>query len=532
MLVMSQRAREFGLVVVALLGLAGLIWATWVSAGWMTRPLPEAWRLAVEIVGVVVALQVAAFALAQFWLVGHRLTLFVGLAFWAAALTDLIQALVAQGLYGQPPTGVEAARVGAWALGRWTVGSLLVVGLWQQWRRPSTPRAARDFRHAVLMTTATVLVLGHLPLVVTLPGWIREGAIVARPWDVAAAVPFGLALGLCWWVYRRQHGVWLGATLLSLVPGLLTQVWAARAGEVAVADAALGMKLASYLPPLVGLFVWSVVWYRQQQELTARLQETREALVRQSRQLEQLVAERTREVEARAKDLEVFAFTVSHDLKAPLRGIYAYTELLLDTCGGELGEKGQRLTLTIRRLAQTMRRLIDDLLEYSRLQRREAVLAPVELRELAQSVVRDRAVQIEQCGAEVVVEMPELVCRGDRMMLYQVLGNLLDNALKYSRERRPPRIVIAGAADAEGCRVSVSDNGIGFDNEYAEKIFGLFERLHPPERYEGSGIGLSICRRIIEKHGGRIWAEGRPGQGATFTFVLPQPAAEARGASS
>lgn len=236
--------------------------------------------------------------------------------------------------------------------------------------------------------------------------------------------------------------------------------------------------------------MWSVVWYREQQESTAKLQATREELVRQSRQLEQLVAERTREVEARAKDLEVFAFTVSHDLKAPLRGICAYTELLLDTCGEQLGEKGQRLTLTIRRLAQTMRRLIDDLLEYSRLQRREAVLAPVELRELVQSVLRDRAVQIEQTGAEVTVEMPDLVCRGDRMMLYPVLGNLVDNALKYSRERRPPRIVIRGEAGEEGCRVSVSDNGIGFDPEHAEKILGLFERLHPPRNTKVPASGL------------------------------------------
>lgn len=525
---MHQRIREVWLGVLALVGVAALVWVAWESTRWVGRPLPEAWRLAVEIVGVVVALQVAAFALAQFWLVGHRLTLFVGLAFWAATVMDLIRALVGQGIYGPPPSGAEAALVGTWVLGRWTMASLLVIGVWQQSHRPSTPRAACDFRHAVLMVTAAALVLGHLPLVVRLPGLVQTDAAVSRPWDLAAALPFAVAMGLCWWIYRQQRGVWLGATLLSLLPGLLTQVVAARAGGITepVADLALGLKVASYLPPLVGLFVWSVVWYREQQELTAKLQATREELVRQSRQLEQLVAERTREVEARAKDLEVFAFTVSHDLKAPLRGIYAYTELLLDTCGEQLGEKGQRLTLTIRRLAQTMRRLIDDLLEYSRLQRREAVLAPVELRELVQSVLRDRAVQIEQTGAEVTVEMPDLVCRGDRMMLYQVLGNLVDNALKYSRERRPPRIVIRGEAGEEGCRVSVSDNGIGFDPEHAEKIFGLFERLHPPEKYEGSGIGLSICRRIIEKHGGRIWAEGRPGQGATFTFVLPGPAGQ------
>ncbi|MDW8344799.1 MAG: ATP-binding protein [Verrucomicrobiae bacterium] len=525
---MNQRMREILWSALALLVVAGCVWVTWQSVGWMNRPLPDAWRLALEIVGVVVALQVATFALAQFWLVGHRLTLFVGLAFWTAALTDLVQALVEQGIYGEPPSGRDVALVGAWVLGRWSVASLVVIGVWQQRRGHSTPRAARDFRQAVLLATAAALVLAHLPLVMRLPGLLQLDATISRPWDLAGGVPFAMAMGLCWWIYRQQRGVWLGATFLSLVPGLLTQVLAARAGGVRepVADFALGMKVASYLPPLVGLFVWSVVWYRQQQELTVKLQATREELIRQSQRLEQLVAERTREVEARAKDLEVFAFTVSHDLKAPLRGIYAYTELLLDTCGEQLGEKGQRLTLTIRRLAQTMRRLIDDLLEYSRLQRREAVLAPVEVRELVQSVIRDRAVQIEQAGAEVTIEMPDMVCRGDRMMLYQVLGNLLDNALKYSRERRPPRIVIRGEVGEEGCRVSVSDNGIGFDPEYAEKIFGLFERLHPPEKYEGSGIGLSICRRIIEKHGGRIWAEGRPGQGATFTFVLPCKACE------
>ncbi|MCS7049829.1 MAG: hypothetical protein NZ483_11130, partial [Verrucomicrobiae bacterium] len=214
---MSHGVREVLWGLLALLVVAGGVAAIWYGTQWMNRPLPDAWRFALEIVGVGMALQVAAFALAQFWLVGQRLTLFVGLAFWTAALTDLIQALVGQGIYGEPPSGRDVALVGIWVLGRWAVASLVVIGVWQQRHGHSTPRAARDFRQAVLLTTAAALVLAHLPLVMRLPGLLQLDATISRPWDFAAGVPFAAAMGLCWWIYRQQRGVWLGATFLSLV---------------------------------------------------------------------------------------------------------------------------------------------------------------------------------------------------------------------------------------------------------------------------------------------------------------------------
>jgi signal transduction histidine kinase len=521
---MSWRWREILLGAVLALGVAGAVAAGFYFGAPFAWGVTSRWQLSLEILGVAVALQVAAFALTQFWLERQRLSLYVGLAFLAATIADLVAALVSQDSYYAPRVERYRALVGIWTVGRLLMSGLLLAGLGAHGRAAISRAVGRELTVGALAAAAGTLLLVQAPLWVALPGLMVEGLEVRRPWDLAGGILFAAALPAYWWTYRQRRGVLVGAVLISLLIGLLAQVAAIQSAEPSdgLAMLAMVLKVASYVPPLVGLFVASVVLYREQQRLTVQVQTAQEELAKYSKHLEQTIAARTQEVEARARDLEVFAFTVSHDLKAPLRGIHAYAELLLDTCGPQLGEQGARFAQAIRRMSQTMRKLIDDLLEYSRLQRRDAVMSKVNLRELTQSVVHDRHPQIEQAGAEVTLEFADMVCEGDRMMFYQVLGNLLDNALKYSRGAKPPRITISGWVDHDRCCVAVADNGIGFDMEHAERIFSLFERLHPSEKYEGSGIGLSIVKRIIEKHGGQVWAEGKPGQGATFTFVVPQ----------
>ena len=282
------------------------------------------------------------------------------------------------------------------------------------------------------------------------------------------------------------------------------------------------LKIASYIPPLVGLFVESLTLFRAERKLTTRLEVAQAELRDYSKGLEKKVAERTRDLETRARELETFAYTVSHDLKAPLRGIQTYSHFLLDDYAAKLDETGRRYVENVGKAAANMKQFIDDLLEYSRLERREAELMPVDVRGLVESVLAERQAEIEQGNASVEVDLPVPVVVADRAMLRQAIANLMDNAINYSRDAKPPRIVVRGMEENGRFVFSVSDNGCGFDMKDHEKLFQLFQRLPTAGEFEGTGIGLSTVKRAIEKQGGQVWAKSEPGQGATFTFTIPR----------
>jgi PAS domain S-box-containing protein len=236
-------------------------------------------------------------------------------------------------------------------------------------------------------------------------------------------------------------------------------------------------------------------------------------------ELEQRVEERTAQLEAANQELESFSYSVSHDLRAPLRAIDGFSQAVEEDFGPQLPELAQRYLKTIREGAQQMGTLIDELLQFSRLSRLPVIRGAVDTNEL----VRLLAVETNQPGengvAEITVsDLPE--SNADPVLLRQVWINLLSNALKYSRHRKQARIEI-GAAEHEGLTTwFIKDNGTGFDMQYADKLFGVFQRLHRSEEFEGTGVGLAIVQRIIKRHGGRIWADAAVDHGATFFFTL------------
>jgi signal transduction histidine kinase len=225
------------------------------------------------------------------------------------------------------------------------------------------------------------------------------------------------------------------------------------------------------------------------------------------------------------KELETFTYSVSHDLKAPLRGIDGYSRLLLTDHRDQLDEEGREFLSHIRRATQHMGVLIDDLLSYSRLERRELTLAPLALAELVDGVLEPYRNDLAGQSMELRVELPPGLCAlGDAQGLAIALRNLVDNAIKFSRDRRPPRIEISAARVGTAVRLAVRDNGPGFDMKFHDRIFAIFQRLHRAEDYPGTGVGLAIVRKAMERMGGRVWAESAPGQGATFTIELPEAA--------
>jgi len=241
-------------------------------------------------------------------------------------------------------------------------------------------------------------------------------------------------------------------------------------------------------------------------------------------ELERRVADRTTELEDANRELEAFSYSVSHDLRAPLRHIASFADLLQGEETTTLSEQGNYYLAIIRESAQRMGNLIDDLFRFSRLGRAELRLAPASLSTLVREAQNE--LQPTSQGWEVEWKIDELpTVRGDASLLRQVFVNLLSNALKYSRTRSPVRIEIGvaeGQSSGDEVVIFVRDNGVGFDMQYAHKLFGAFQRLHSARDFEGTGIGLANVRRIVQRHGGRTWAEGRVNAGATFYFSLPQ----------
>jgi PAS domain S-box-containing protein len=235
--------------------------------------------------------------------------------------------------------------------------------------------------------------------------------------------------------------------------------------------------------------------------------------------LERRVVERTAELEAANKELEAFAYSVSHDLRAPLRAMDGFSRMLMEKHAPQLPDEARRYLGVVRKSSQEMGQLIEDLLTFSRLGRQAVERRTVSLSRLAREAFEDLEAEREGRRVELVVgDLPE--CKADPRLLKHVFGNLLSNALKFTRSREVARIEVGGRREGGEHACFVRDNGVGFDMRYVDKLFGVFQRLHRAEDYEGTGVGLAIVQRIVHRHDGRVWAEGEIDQGATVYFTL------------
>jgi PAS domain S-box-containing protein len=235
--------------------------------------------------------------------------------------------------------------------------------------------------------------------------------------------------------------------------------------------------------------------------------------------LEQRVMDRTAQLEAANRELEAFSYSVSHDLRAPLRAIDGFSQAVVEDFGPLMPPEGLRYLQTIRSSAQKMGALVDDLLAFARLNRQELSKRQIDTSELVRTTLNELGSPWPDRQVEIRIgELP--ASSGDPALLKQVWVNLLSNALKYSRKREKAEIEI-GCTMTDGAQTFfVRDNGTGFDMRYSDKLFGVFQRLHRAEDYEGTGVGLAIVQRVVHRHGGRVWAEAAVDRGATFYFTL------------
>ncbi len=264
---------------------------------------------------------------------------------------------------------------------------------------------------------------------------------------------------------------------------------------------------------------------RERGHAESALKESEARLIALNAELEQRVAARTAQLESANKDLEGFSYSVSHDLRAPIRAVGGFATLLEEDHHAELGEEARRKLSIIRAEAARMGRLIDDLLAFSRLGRKALEMTELDMEGIAKAVYE----RLNHADAARPVDfklgtMP--VACGDRSLFEQVWVNLLSNAVKFSARREKPVIEAGGITTGDEHVFFVRDNGAGFDPKYQAKLFGVFQRLHRDEEFPGTGVGLALVHRIVTRHGGRVWADGKPDQGATFHFSLPKEASD------
>jgi PAS domain S-box-containing protein len=242
--------------------------------------------------------------------------------------------------------------------------------------------------------------------------------------------------------------------------------------------------------------------------------------IRERKSGEAELHEAMRRLKQSNRELEDFAYVASHDLQEPLRKIQAFGDRLHAKYAPELPEQAQDYIVRMQSAAKRMQVLINDLLAFSRVTTKAQPFVPVDLEHVAREVAHDLEIRTHEAGAHVEIgNLPAI--DADPLQMRQLLQNLISNALKFHREGVPPHVAVTGRADGETAQLIVADNGIGFDEKYAERIFTMFERLHGRGTYEGTGIGLAICRKIVERHGGEIVARSAPDVGSTFTVTLP-----------
>jgi signal transduction histidine kinase len=467
---------------------------------------------------IVNELVTATLLFGQFNILRWRSLLLLAGAYLFSACMALAHLLSFPGLFLQ--TGLLGAgpQTTAWIYFLWHAGFPLLVIAYALMPREDARRFAGTARLQMLACIGLVLAAAYALTLLTTAGHDLLPVIMAGNRDAPAKVFVATAswmlsvaaLPLLW--RRRPHSV------LDLWLMVVMFVWVFDIALASVLNGGrfdVGWYAGRIYGLLAGTFVL-VVLLLENGVLYARLSLAYAAERRERARAE----EKSAELDAANKELDAFSYSISHDLRAPLRKVDGYAQMLEEDYQGRLDDEGRRLIGMVRSGSAQMRQLIEDMLEFSRFSRSKLVKAPIDMAAL----VGEALAQVRG-DSRARAQLGELApADGDRALLKQVWLNLLSNALKYSGKRDAPVVEVSSKVEGDEIVYWVRDNGAGFDMRYAQKLFGVFQRLHRPEEFPGTGVGLAIVQRVVTRHGGRVWAEGRLGEGACFFFTLPRVA--------
>ena len=459
----------------------------------------------------------AVLLLGQFNILRWRALLVLSGAYLFSALMALAHALSFPGLFSQGGLLGAGPQTTAWIYFLWH-GAFPLAILAFAVSKHEDMGSARSHRSAVLacglgaLAAAAILVLlstaGHDLMPV-----IMRGDRDASPKVLVACATWAVSLAALYALWRRKpHTIvdlWLMVGMCAWIfdVALAAVLNGGRFDVGWYAGRAYGLAASSFV--LVVLLLENGILY-------ARLVAAHEREQAERR----LVEQKTVELMELNKELDAFSYSVSHDLRAPLRAIDGYARMLEEDCADGLNAEGRRLLGVVRTSAGRMGQLIEDLLALSRTGRQQPARLPLDMDRLAREVAAELAAQHAAAAAVEVAALPP--AQGDPGLLRQVWTNLIGNGMKYSGKRERPRVEVGGRAEEKENVFWVRDNGVGFDMKYAERLFGVFQRLHQADEFPGTGVGLAIVQRVIKRHGGRVWAEASPGEGACFYFSLPR----------
>jgi len=455
---------------------------------------------------------IAAVACLMYYLgLRSRLFLIVGLGFLVCGSEDLVHGALALGRISEG-AGADSARFvpAAFAGSRAALAIAIIAAVLLEGKLGTviTPR-----REAAVSYVLAVLAGGGATALAwrgRLPTFVFPDELVSRPFDAVNVLLFIVAFTVTVKRWLDTRDIFSGALLICILLNVGGQIYASFSRQLfdRPFQIANWASLLSYCPPVVGLAVQGLEEIRRSNREIAERKEAERALARQARELARSNAE-----------LEQFAYVASHDLQEPLRMVSSYVQLLARRYRGKLDSDADEFIFYAVDGAQRMKALIDSLLKYSRVRTEEKPPAPTDSQELIEAVLRNLEVAIKESDATVTHDQLPTVM-ADAAQLGQVFQNLVGNALKF-RNDRPVRVHISAERHNGEWIFAVRDNGIGFDPRYSDRLFRVFERLHTRAEYPGTGIGLAICKRVTERHGGRIWAESEPEKGSTFYFTIP-----------
>ena len=473
-----------------------------------------------EALSTLLAILVGAVALVRFYAKADTIFLLIGVGLVGTAALDLFHTIATSSSFiNSFPTDADLLLRFTWLPPR----LLLAIFLFLAYRISSIEeRRGKPIRVNLWLVYGVVAVLMVLTPVMGYLVPIHDIPYRAftHPLEIIPGIFFFLAFWACFKKGKWKTDDFDHWFIPSLISNVMSQVaFMSFSKEPLDAMAGVGhlLKIYSYVSLVIGLIINIYYLFKESEDAKDRLKQANLVLEQKIIETNRL----TEELSRSNRELEHFAYVASHDLQEPLRKVTAFTERLQAFYHNERTDLERDYMNRIKNAALRMRQLIEDLLQFSRVASRVRPFEPVPLAAVIEDVVSDLEWRVTQSGAQIdIADLPAIV--GDRFQIGQLFLNLIGNALKFRKAGAQPQVVVASRVIADGeVEITVADNGVGFDEKYLDRIFEPFQRLHTHSEYEGTGIGLAICHKIIIRHGGTITASSTPGEGATFKVTLP-----------